>query len=232
MNALVIPVKGFRNAKKRLGRQFTAAAREELAAALCEDFFGVVGRARGLERIMVVSSEPEVLKRAEEMGFERLTESAQESESASVDAACRLCAEQGVESVLRLPVDLPLLEPEDITSLFAEKPEGPGMLIVPSRDGSGTNALLRTPPDLFPSRFGGGSFARHVAEGEAAGGRVCVVRNFRVELDLDELEDLQAFAALGARGTKAWGWLERQLPLAGIEEQAGLRAAAEGPAGP
>ena len=36
-----------------------------------------------------------------------------------------------------------------------------------SLEGTGTNALLRTPPDLFPSRFGPNSLALHRADGAA-----------------------------------------------------------------
>jgi 2-phospho-L-lactate guanylyltransferase len=217
MNALLIPVKGFSDAKKRLAPHFSPAARHALAVALFQDFFAVVARTHGLDRIFVVSSEQVVLSRSAELGFECISESGQVSESASVDAASGWCAAHGVDSLLRLPVDLPILEPGDISSLIEQKPPAPGMLIVPSRDGDGTNALLRTPPDLFPSRFGPGSFARHLAEAEAVGAQVRIARNSRLELDIDELDDLHAFAALAPRSTFVGAWLASQFPLPALE---------------
>lgn len=195
MKAILIPVKEFREAKKRLAPHFSSAERAALAEAMCEDFFGVVAATRCVERVFVVSKEPGVLVRAREHGWETILETRQISESDSVDAASQYCAAHGVEALLRLPIDLPLAEPQDIEAVFRKFDENfdgaPAAVLVPSRDGAGTNALLRTPPGLFPSRFGPNSFALHLAEAERCGARICVLRNARLELDVDELEDLR-----------------------------------------
>jgi len=199
MKAILIPVKEFREAKKRLAPRFSSAERAALAQAMCEDFFEVVAATRRVERVFVVSKEPGALARARERGWETIVEARQISESDSVDAASQYCAAHGVEALLRLPIDLPLAEPQDIEAVFRTLDEkfdenfesGTVAVLVPSRDGTGTNALLRRPPGLFPSRFGPNSFALHLAEAEGCGARVCVLRNARLELDVDELEDLR-----------------------------------------
>ena len=199
MKAILIPVKEFCEAKKRLAPHFSSADRAALAEAMCEDFFGVVAATRCVDRVFVVSKEPGALVRARERGWETILETQQISESDSVDAASQYCAAQGVKALLRLPIDLPLAEPRDIEAVFRkfdeksdEKFDGaPAAILIPSRDGTGTNALLRTPPGLFPSRFGPNSFALHLAEAERCGARICVLRNARLELDVDELEDLR-----------------------------------------
>lgn len=191
MKAILIPVKEFREAKKRLAPHFSSAERAALAEAMCEDFFEVVAATRCVERVFVVSKEPGVLVRARERGWKTILETRQISESDSVDAASRYCAAQGVQALLRLPIDLPLAEPQDIEAVFQGFDSGPAAVLVPSRDGTGTNALLRTPPGLFPSRFGPNSFALHLAEAERCGARIYVLRNARLELDIDELEDLR-----------------------------------------
>jgi 2-phospho-L-lactate guanylyltransferase len=99
-----------------------------------------------------------------------------------------------VQALLRLPIDIPLVTTGDIESLFAALEPAPSVVIVPSGDGTGTNALLRSPPDLFPSHFGPGSFALHVGEAERAGARIRIVRNERIALDIDEPNDLRAAA--------------------------------------
>ena len=43
------------------------------------------------------------------------------------------------------------------------------MTIVPDRHGTGTNALLLSPPDVIAPAFGPDSRARHVAIAERAG---------------------------------------------------------------
>lgn len=199
MKAILIPVKEFREAKKRLAPHFSSTERAALAEAMCEDFFEVVAATSCVERVFVISKEPGALARARERGWETILETRQISESDSVDAASQYCAARGVEVLLRLPIDLPLAEAQDIEAIFRKFDEKcdenfnarPAVVLVPSRDGTGTNALLRTPPALFPSRFGPNSFALHLAEAERSGARVCVLRNPRLELDVDELEDLR-----------------------------------------
>jgi 2-phospho-L-lactate guanylyltransferase len=174
---------------------------------MCEDFFGVVAAVRCADRIFVVSKEPQVLRRARELGWETIAESRQISESDSVDAASRYCAERGVQALLRLPVDIPLAEPADIEGVFEMAGAAPATILVPSGDGTGTNAILRSPPALFPSHFGPNSFGRHLAEAEACGVRAQVFRNPRLELDIDEWEDLQKLAPLARPGSATARWL-------------------------
>jgi 2-phospho-L-lactate guanylyltransferase len=207
MKAILIPVKEFREAKKRLAAHFSPDDRATLAQAMCEDLFGVVAAVRCADRIFVVSKEPQVLLRARELGWETIAESSQISESDSVDAASRYCAGRGVQALLRLPVDIPLVEPADIEAVFETLGVAPTVILVPSSDGTGTNAILRSPPALFPSHFGPHSFVRHLAEAEACGVRALVFRNARLELDIDEWEDLQQLAPLVRPGSATARWL-------------------------
>lgn len=209
MRAILIPVKEFAEAKKRLAAHFSGAERAALAQALCRDFFSMMSGVRTAARIVVVSKEPEALGLARQMGWDTIVESRQNSESASVDFASRHCAAQGVNALLRLPIDLPLAEPEDIDGLFEqldEAPALPAVVIVPSGDGTGTNALLRTPPDIFPSRFGPNSFSLHLAEAESRGIQARVVRNPRLGEDIDEIEDLRRLAGRLRPGSEAEHW--------------------------
>ncbi|MGH9594410.1 MAG: 2-phospho-L-lactate guanylyltransferase [Bryobacteraceae bacterium] len=214
MKALLIPVKELSKAKQRLTAHFSQADRLELADALWQDFFEVAAASRRAERVFVVSAEPRVLAHARELGWEAIPETAQVSESASVDFASAWCAERGVEALLRLPVDLPLIQPADIDAIFDAAPGPPGMAIVPSRDGEGTNALLRTPPAVFRSHFGPGSFAKHSAEAARCGAEVRVLRNPRIEVDIDDLEDLRAVSGYSLRQSRARKWLEARGLLA------------------
>jgi 2-phospho-L-lactate guanylyltransferase len=120
-----------------------------------------------------------------------------------------VCAHFGVKALLRLPVDLPLAGPLDIENIWRALPESPGIVIVPSRDGDGTNALLRTPPSLFPSHFGPGSFAKHLGEAEQCGARVQILRNEKLETDIDDWDDLRALRGAMVAAPRTRAWLER-----------------------
>lgn len=212
MRAILIPVKSFAAAKMRLGANFSPHMRAALAAAMCEDLFGTVAKT-GVPRVYVASSEAAALARAARLGWRTIAETEQISESRSVDAASRLCAAEGVTALLRLPIDIPLTEPEDIESVLAAAEKAPSAVIVPSRDGTGTNALLRVPPTLFASHFGPGSFARHMAEAEACGASVRLLRNERIGFDVDDPDDLAAIAGWLRPESATALWLARHRPI-------------------
>jgi 2-phospho-L-lactate guanylyltransferase len=203
MKAILVPVKRFSDAKKRLAPKFSEIARARLAAALCDDFFATIARLSGRPRIFVVSAEEKALSLASERDWETIAETEQISESHSVDRAARHCAAFGVTHLLRLPIDIPLIEPEDILEILnAEE----SVVMAPSRDGTGTNALLRSPPDLFPSHFGPGSFARHLEEAKRLGAPVRIVDNPRIAVDIDEPGDLAAVAGRLKPGSATERW--------------------------
>ena len=146
----------------------------------------------------------------------------------SVDAASRECQRRGFAAVLRVPLDVPLLQASDIDDLLATECAAPALVIVPSRDGTGTNAILRTPPTLFPSHFGSGSFAKHCDEAQRAASQVLVRRNARLEMDVDDEADLRALAPLDLNGTETGTWLGQRGILARLQKESttGVRAAA------
>jgi len=207
MRALLLPVKDLKNAKKRLMSVLTPEERFGLAEAMLADTIRAVQGARAAEKIFVVTNYGPVMDLAGKNGWEVLREERQISESDSVDVASRICEERGVQSLLRLPLDLPLVQPGDIDELLNVECASPALVIVPSRDGTGTNAMLRTPPTLFPSHFGNGSFAKHLAEAGRAGARIIVRRNSRLEMDVDDEADLRVLLEHDLSGTETGRWL-------------------------
>src|SRR5215470_7010184 len=146
MRALLLPIKNLRNAKQRLAGFLKPQERFGLAQAMLTDTVRAVRGVRQAEKIFVVTNYGPAIAIAEANGWEVFLEEQQISESVSVDAASQQCWERGVTSVLRLPLDLPLLESRDIDELLELECPAPGLVIVASRDGTGTNAILRTPP--------------------------------------------------------------------------------------
>jgi 2-phospho-L-lactate guanylyltransferase len=207
MRALLLPVKDLRNAKKRLIGVLTPEERFALADAMLADTVRAVQGVRRAEKIFVVTNYAPAMQLAEENAWEILREEHQISESHSVDTASRLCELRGVTGLLRVPLDVPLVRASDIDDLLAVECEEPALVIVPSRDGLGTNAILRMPPALFPSHFGVGSFAKHVGEAERIGARVIFRRSPRLEMDVDDEADLRVLLRNDLSGTETGRWL-------------------------
>jgi 2-phospho-L-lactate guanylyltransferase len=198
--SLLVPVKDHARAKLRMAPLLDSDERTRLAWAMFEDVARALAPLHEEVSIVLVTSSAHAAQRAGALGWRILEEDIQISESASVDRACRLLAAEGAAIVLRVPADLPLLEPDDVMALLAAAPAAPGTVLVPSRDLEGTNALLRTPPHLFPSRFGTNSLLLHRQEAARAGAAMREVRNARLELDLDDADDVLEFLRRARRG--------------------------------
>jgi 2-phospho-L-lactate guanylyltransferase len=226
MRALLLPIKDLRQAKQRLAPLLNAEERFALAQAMLADTIRAVRGVRRAEKIFVVTNYIPAMQAAEANGWELLREERQISESVSVDGASRRCAERGVTSLLRLPLDIPLVQASDIDALLAVECAAPAVVIVPSRDGTGTNAILRTPPALFPSHFGVGSFAKHCSDAERAGAQIVVRRNACLEMDVDDEADLRALVRWDLRGTETGAWLERSGLMARLRDDQPMKLVA------
>jgi 2-phospho-L-lactate guanylyltransferase len=104
-----------------------------------------------------------------------------------------------IGTMIILHGDLPNLQAADVHALTGALPSdgSAGVAIAPDRAGTGTNALVLRPPGLIHFRFGPGSFARHLAEVDAAGVPLVAVNRAGLAFDLDTPEDLARWLELG-----------------------------------
>lgn len=191
----VLPVKRFGAAKQRLSDGLAAGARETLAEAMVRDVLAALERVGGLEGIVVVTNEPRAAEPAREAGFEVIADTAEAGQSPAAAAGIARARELGATRVLLVPGDCPALDAGEVAALLAGAVTGPSVTVVPDRHGTGTNALLLTPPDAIAPAFGEGSFARHTAAAKSAGARLTVRRPPSLLLDVDTAADLTALRA-------------------------------------
>jgi len=184
----VLPVKAPVNAKQRLNGMLTPGQRERLARLLYEEMLATLCAARGLDRVVVITSDEIAASHARRTGVLVFEEKQQTSHSHSADDAARRAMSLGARTVLLAPIDVPLVTATEIEELAAKA--RPGVVIVPSSDGTGTNALLRTPPDAIESRFGPGSFEAHLEQARLRGIPAEVARPAGLMFDIDTPEDV------------------------------------------
>ncbi len=194
--AALIPVKGFSNAKQRLGGLLSRGGREVLAEAMFRDVLRQVLSARGIAATFVVTGDKDVAAIASAAGAEVIRETSEQGETSAVDFARARLKNDSWEAVLIMPGDMPLVRALDIETVLAQVPadaKPPFALLVPSHDRLGTNALLLAPPDLIRLRFGYDSFSFHMDQltRHRLPPRFC--ENERIALDIDEPKDLERF---------------------------------------
>jgi len=190
----ILPVKNPRNAKQRLTGFLTLEQRETLARTLYRQTLATLRQAKGIDRIVVASSDAEIAGHARASNALVFEESEQVSHSVSADAACLRAVQMGASTAILVPIDVPTVTPDDFTALALSA--RPGLIVVPSSDGAGTNALVRTPPDCIESRFGPGSFRAHLDQAASKGIAADVLRLPGLMFDIDTPEDVAEFLAM------------------------------------
>jgi 2-phospho-L-lactate guanylyltransferase len=187
---VLVPVKDLEQAKTRLAPLLSREERRGLALLMLEGVLAEVARVKGVRSRVVVTSYAPAIALAGRLGCEVLRETHQVSESASVDAASAQLEREGVTGVLRVPLDLPLFQASALSPVLAEAHAGRRAVLVPSRDGTGTNALYRAPPTLFPSRFGPDSLRLHREAARRLTDQVAVLPVPALGLDIDDGADV------------------------------------------
>jgi 2-phospho-L-lactate/phosphoenolpyruvate guanylyltransferase len=189
----VLPVKSPKNAKKRLIGHLDAERREELAWLLYQQTLANLCQAPGIDRVVVATNDTRVASHAHSCGVTLFEEDEQISHSVSADAACVRAKALGAKTVLLVPIDVPLARREDFSALAAAARSG--LIVVPSTDGTGTNALVRTPPDVIQSCFGPGSFRAHMDQAREKGVQAQALRLPGLMFDIDTPEDVAELLA-------------------------------------
>lgn len=191
----IVPVKRFAEAKQRLAPGLDEERRQALAAAMLGDVLEAIGAARAVERTILVSGDPlaqEIAAEAE-AAIEVVPDPADEGHNVAARAGIARAEADGAPCVVLLPGDCPLLESRDVDRLLTGVPS-PYVAIVPDRHGTGTNALVLSPPESIEPSFGEGSRERHVAAARAAGIPFEVEEVPSLALDLDTPADLIALS--------------------------------------
>jgi 2-phospho-L-lactate/phosphoenolpyruvate guanylyltransferase len=189
----IIPVKRFGVAKQRLLDALDRPARAALVKAMLTDVLAATARAELIERVIVVTGE----RRAERIALRRLSSQPLEVFRDPKDAGQPDAANLGIVRakalgagcVALLPGDCPLLDSAELDAALARMRSG-RVAIVPDRHGSGTNALLLSPPDAIGPAFGPESCARHADLARRAGQDVAVEPLESLGLDVDTPDDL------------------------------------------
>jgi 2-phospho-L-lactate/phosphoenolpyruvate guanylyltransferase len=185
----ILPIKNLDQAKQRLSPALDPRPRRSLVEAMFSDTLVALRRAKALSGVLVISSDSRAQRIAEGYGATVLTD----ANSGHNDAALiglRRAGELSAGRALLLPADCPLIEPAELDQLAQWTMPERGVLVVPDRHGTGTNALVLRPPDAMEPSFGEGSHARHLGNARAAGIHAETVELPSLALDLDTPDDL------------------------------------------
>jgi 2-phospho-L-lactate/phosphoenolpyruvate guanylyltransferase len=184
----ILPIKRFDRAKQRLRKGLAENAVSELVQTMFGDVLSALERAHELEQILVITSEPHAKSIAREHDATVIDDDERGHNAAAQRGIAHALAGHAQRALL-VPGDCPLLDPDELDELISRPVASPSALIVPDRHGTGTNALLLSPPDAIAPSFGPDSCARHERIARDAGITAEVVPVPSLALDIDTPED-------------------------------------------
>jgi len=187
----VLPIKTLDAAKQRLAAELDAGWRRALVEAMFSDVLVALRRAKRIDQVVVVSGDHGAQRIAGGYGAIVVDDEDRGHNHAAMRGIVQ-ALELGAQRALLVPGDCPLIEPAGVDELIALEVGAPSVLIVPDRHGTGTNALLITPPGAFTPSFGPGSHERHHRDAAAAGVNAQTVEVPGLALDVDTPDDLTA----------------------------------------
>ncbi|GGA04781.1 hypothetical protein GCM10019071_39380 [Sphingobium fuliginis] len=180
---IVIPVKAPAACKTRLAPVLDETGRRNLVAEMLHRTVGAAAEVVGMERLRLLGPSRHGLP--ESIG---LLDDPGGGLNPAVTSARDAAWGAGVERMLFLSADLPLVEAADVAALL----DAPGIAAAPDVHGRGTNALSLPLPRAadFQFHYGQGSFAAHRAEAERLGLMFSPVVRRGLGFDIDQPDDL------------------------------------------
>jgi 2-phospho-L-lactate guanylyltransferase len=205
----VVPIKELEGAKQRLAPLLSPAQRRALIEVMMGEVLHAVAGARSLAGVMVVTLDPQATVLATRLGARVTTDGARAGHTGSVTAGLRLLAREGRGGMITLPGDIPAATAAEIDLVVAAHRPAPSFTISPAHDDLGSNAVICSPPDAVPLRFGDNSYFPHLDAARRSGIEPTVIRQPGIAMDIDHPVDLAAFLRLPqSAGTRTRAFLE------------------------
>ncbi len=191
----MIPVKPIDRALGRLAPVLRPVERRELQAAMLADLLDACRDSAAIAHTFVVTSDVVAAGLSRAAGATVLIDHIPPRGMNPAVALGQAAAEDRLfDRALILTADLPLVRAADLDTVLAALPAARGAVLVPSRDGTGTNALALSPPFGIATRLGPNSRTAHETALMAAGLVLREVEIPSLGLDVDTPDDLAALA--------------------------------------
>ena len=186
--AAIIPVKTFSNAKTRL--ELPGDKKEKLCEIMLEEILFTISISPHIEKIVLVTREPNAIKIAKKFDAEIIPDEKEESVNSAVALADNFLLENNYDASIVFPQDIPYIKTQDIDFILKYKAPPNFAIVVPSRRFDGTNALVRMPVNLMKTHYDEDSYKIHMNTAKEHTLNVALIFVKRVMLDVDNAEDL------------------------------------------
>jgi 2-phospho-L-lactate guanylyltransferase len=197
----ILPLKAFDQAKARLGSVLSPPERSRLARLMAVDMLRTLAAVPEISGVLIAGQDDEHAALAADFGWDFIGDDPALDVSGNVARAAQAVIASGVDRLLYVAADLPLLTARDLQALIARNE--PGLTLCRALRDNGTNAMLASPAHAANFSFGSNSAERHAATARGAGWPVTVLDIPAFQRDIDEPADLVWLGRSGSPGAVA-----------------------------
>ncbi len=187
--AAIIPVKTFSKAKTRLN--LSSKQRDAICRIMLEEVVRTISNTKNIDQIIVVSKDEEALKLCKKFDVKEIFDHDESGVNHAVSLADNFLENSEFDASIVFPQDIPFIQSEDIDNLIKFQKNPKSVLVVPSRQFDGTNALLRMPVNLMKTHYDEDSYKIHLEVGKSLTSNTSLIFLRRIMFDIDNQEDLE-----------------------------------------
>ena len=180
-------MKSFSKAKTRL--DLPQIQKEDLCLKMLDEVLGTISNCKSIDKILVVSKDEQVMKLSKQYHAMQIFDH-ETGVNDAMDLANQYLIDKKYDCSIMFPQDIPIMKPSDIDNIFCFFKSETGVLIVPSRQFNGTNALLQSPVGVMNTQYDRGSYRYQLDAAKAVTKNTSIALIRRIMLDIDDLSDL------------------------------------------
>ena len=183
----IVPVNVPNGSKRRLSNRLTVNQRASLTITMLINVLSALKRSSSVGSVTVVCADKKIQSLVEGCGATFLWEGRRRGLNPALNLAMKEVTSDS--AVLIIHADLPLLTSDDVDDLV-RRTRNYSLSLVPSKDGTGTNAILMQSPSMIRLAFGKDSFRKHDMLAKKRKVAYRVLRIHGVAFDIDDEQDL------------------------------------------
>ena len=183
----IIPVKTFSRAKKRLSIQ--QSHKEKICNLMLQEVLDTTSKCKLIDKIILVSKDEMVLKLGRSFGAVEIFDD-ESGVNNAIHLADQYLSDKGFDCSIIFPQDIPIMKSTDIDNLLGFVKSERSVIIVPSRQFNGTNALVRCPANIMDTRYDMGSYTFQIDAASTKTKNISIALIRRIMLDIDDEFDL------------------------------------------
>ena len=183
----IIPVKTFSKAKTRLNLQ--QDCKMEICSLMLQEVLKTISNCKVVNQIVLVSKDEAALKIGRQFNSIEIFDN-ESGVNNAIDLADDYLLDKKFDCSVIFPQDIPTITSSDIESLLGFIKSTKSVIIVPSRQFNGTNALVRCPAGLMQTRYDMGSYTHQIDAASTKTNNISIAFIRRMMLDIDDESDL------------------------------------------